>query len=229
MIRNVGPGFVGMSAGLNGSYAGFLDGFLDWYHRITGLQVAARGLRPENRFAYTLELPNGETLSRPARSAFLGDVRLLAGLRHTRNWQTTLAVTAPTGPVGYGRGVVSASVMTTARFQLDHRWLTEMGLGAGFTPKHGDLADYQRTTFVGANLGFRYRFWGRQAVFVNAFFQSPNYHDTETRPLDKRELTLDYGFLLKARKGPEWFLGMTEDLEPRGPAIDLAFRIGARW
>ena len=42
-------------------------------------------------------------------------------------------------------------------------------------------------------------------------------------------ITLDYGFLLKARKGPEWFLGMTEDLEPNGPAIDLSFRIGARW
>ena len=49
------------------------------------------------------------------------------------------------------------------------------------------------------------------------------------RPLDQRELTLDYGFLLRAKKGPEWFLGMTEDLEPKGPAIDLSFRIGARW
>ena len=47
--------------------------------------------------------------------------------------------------------------------------------------------------------------------------------------MDQRELTLDYGFLLKARKGPEWFFGMTEDLEPKGPAIDLSFRIGARW
>ncbi len=228
-IRNLGAGFVGVSAGFNGAYDGFLDGFLDWYHDLTGLRVAAREERPRNEFAYALKLPNGDSLARAPSGGFLGDIRLLGGVRLGRGWQTAVAVTLPTGPEGYGRRVASVASLTTFRANLDHRWRTEWGLGVGYTPTEGPLREIQRSAFVGANAGFRYRFWGKQAAFVNLFYQSPGYRNTDLRAFDKRELTLDYGFLLKARRGPEWFLGMTEDLEPRGPALDLSFRIGARW
>ena len=229
VIRNVGPGFVGISAGLNGSYDGFLDGFLDWYHDLTGLRVAAREVRPRNRFEFSHKLPNGDSLARPVRSSFLGDVRLMGGVRLTRHWQTTLAITLPTGPAGYGRETVSASLLNTVRFPLSDRWTTEAAFGIGTTPRAGALESIQKTTFVSASGGLRFRFWGRQAAFINLFYQSANYEGVGLRAFDGRELTIDYGFLLKAKKGPEWFLGMTEDLEPLGPAIDLSFRIGARW
>lgn len=229
VIRNTGRGFVGVSAGLNGAYNGFLDGFLNWYHRTTGLQVKARELRPDNVYDYAIKLPSGDSLNREQPSGFLGDLRLLGGYRHTGHWQTTVAVTLPTGPTGFGRQVASAAATTTVRGALNHRWTAEAGFGVGYTPRHGDLATYQHTTFASASTGLRFRFAGRQAMFVNLFYQSSNYHDTGTRALDNRELTLDYGFLLKARRGPEWFFGMTEDLEPRGPAVDLSLRIGARW
>jgi hypothetical protein len=231
VVRNLGSAFVGASAAFKGAYDGFLDGFLDWYHSLTGLRVAARETRPRNAFDYTLDLPDGRRIVRPRSSGFLGDVRLLAGHRHTRHWQTTLAVTLPTGtgPPGYDRGTVSVSGITTVRAPLDDHFTFEGTAGLGYTPRHGDLSDLQRTVFRSASGGLRFRFWGRQAAFVNLFYQSGSYTGTSLRALDRRELTLDYGFLLKAGKGPEWFLGMTEDLEPRGPAIDLSFRIGARW
>jgi hypothetical protein len=229
VLRNVGAGFLGVSAGLNGSYGGFLDPFLDWYHDLTGLRVIAREQRPRNQFDYAIKVPGGDSLIRAKRSSFLGDVRLIGGHRHTRHWQTALAVTLPAAPEGYGRGVVSVSALTTARSEIGSRLVTELGLGLSYAGETGDLHDYQKSWFVGANAGLRLRFWGKQAAFVNLYYQSPNYQDTGMRALDQRELTLDYGFLLKAKNGPEWFLGMTEDLEPRGPAIDLSFRIGARW
>jgi hypothetical protein len=228
-IRNLGRGFLGVSASFNGAYDGFLDGFLDWYHDLTGLRVAAREERPRNEFAYALRLPNGDSLTRAPSGGFAGDLRLLGGIRLSRRWQTAVAVTLPTGPEGYGRKVPSVSSLTTFKADLDHRWRTELGLGVGFTQRHGALRDFQRTAFLGGSAGVRYRFWGRQAAFVNLFYQSAGYRETGLRAFDKRELTLDYGFLLRAKRGPEWFLGMTEDLEPRGPAIDLSFRIGARW
>jgi len=229
--RDVGKGFLGASVGLNGAYNGFLDGILDWYHDVTGLRVAAREARPRNQFDYAITLSNGDSLTREASSAFLGDLRLFGGLRHSRTWQTMLAVTLPTstGPTGYGRGVTSLSAVTTLRSRPERRVVVEGSMGLGYTPAHGDLAELQREWFHSASLGGRLRFWGKQALFVNVFYQSSNYQGTTLRSLDQRELTIDYGFLLKARKGPEWFLGMTEDLEPNGPAIDLSFRIGARW
>lgn len=229
VIRNVGAGFVGASVGLNGTYGGFLDGFLDWYHELTGLRVAAREIRPRNEFGYVIALPNGDSITPRSHSTFLGDVRLLAGHRHTSFWQTTVAVTLPAAPAGYGRETASASAITTLRTPPSHPLLAEFTLGLGTTGRAGDLADFQRTTFVSGSAGVRYRFLGKQAAFINLFWQSANYEGTGMKAFDSRELTLDYGFLLKARKGPEWFFGMTEDLEPKGPALDLSFRIGARW
>lgn len=231
VIRNVGPAFVGASASYNAAWGGFLDGFLNWYHKVTGLRVAAREVVPNDQFQYLIELPDGRRFDRQGSSGFLGDVRLIAGHRHTRFWQTAVSVTLPTstGPTGYGREVASVAAVTTLRGNVNGRLTVEGSAGLGYTPRHGDMEDLQRTTFHSLSGGVRYRFWGRQAAFVNVFYQSANYQGTTFSSLDEHELTLDYGFLLKARRGPVWFLGMTEDLAPAGPAIDLAFRIGARW
>lgn len=231
VIRNLGSAFVGASVSYNAAWSGFLDGFLNWYHDLIGLEVTARKILPNDQFRYLIELPDGRRFDRPGSSGFLGDVRLVAGHRHTRHWQTAVALTLPTstGPAGYGRGVASVAAVTTLRVPVDGRLTLEGSAGLGYTPRHGDFEDLQRTVFRSGSAGIRYRFWGRQAAFVNLFYQSRNYERTTLTSLDRRELTLDYGFLLKARQGPEWFLGMTEDLEPGGPAIDLAFRIGARW
>jgi hypothetical protein len=231
VTRNIGRSFVGASLSFNGAYGGFMDGALDWYHSVTGLRVGAREIRPRNEFAYRLELPGDSPIEREASSGFLGDLRLFAGQRHTRHWQSAVALTLPTttGPTGYGRGAASVSGITTVRAPIDGRLSFEGSAGLGITPRHGDLELLQRTVFGAASGGLRYRFWGRQALFINLFYQSASYQRSGVRSLDQHELTLDYGFLLKAKSGPEWFLGMTEDLEPKGPAIDLSFRIGARW
>jgi hypothetical protein len=231
MLRNLGRGFIGATASFVGAYDGFLDGFLDWYHNLTGLHVKAREVLPKNQFDYSIQLPDGRTLARQPTSGALGDLRIFGGLRHSEHWQTAVAITLPVAstPEGYDRGVVSASGITTLRLPIGKRWAYEGSFGLGYTPRHGDLSDFQLTFFQSLSSGLRWRFSGRQAMFVNLFYQSSNYENTTLPSMDQREVTLDYGFLLKARKGPEWFLGMTEDLEPKGPAIDLSFRIGARW
>jgi len=226
---NFGDAFVAISGSFNGAYDGFMDGFLDWYHRITGLRVKAREVLPKNEYDYTIALPTGDSVSRPASSGFVGDLRMTAGHRHTRHWQTALSVTLPTGPAGFGREAPSVSAVTTVRSTPTRPLVAEFSAGVGYTPAKGRLRQFQETDFHHLSGGLRYRFWGRQAAFVNLFYQSASYQGTTMRTMDQRELTLDYGFLLKAKKGPEWFLGMTEDLEPKGPASDLSLRIGARW
>ena len=74
--------------------------------------------------------------------------------------------------------------------------------------------------------GLRYRLWGNQSLYGNLFYHSPYYHDTTLPALDRRELSLDFGWMLQTRGGGEWRVGMTEDLEPGGPAVDLVFRLG---
>ena len=74
--------------------------------------------------------------------------------------------------------------------------------------------------------GLRWRFWGRQSLYGNLFLHSPYYHDTTVPALDRRELSFDFGWILAGTGGRELRVGMTEDLEPGGPAIDLVFRVG---
>jgi hypothetical protein len=84
----------------------------------------------------------------------------------------------------------------------------------------------QHEVFLSASGGARYRFWGRQSLFANLFYHSPYYHDTTLPGLDRPELSLDFGWLLATKSGADWRIGMTEDLYPAGPAIDLVFRLG---
>jgi hypothetical protein len=199
LSRDLGQNtFVTLGAGVGGAYAGFLDGFLDWYHG---------ALR---------------------RDLFLEDMRVGLGLRASPYLQTVFSVTFPTstGPEGYGRGVPSVAVLNTVRAPLQRQLLLEGSIGVGYTPAHGSLPEGQRQMFLAATSGLRWRVWGSQSVFANVFYHSPYYHGTTLPALDGRELSLDFGWILQTGQGGEWRVGMTEDLEPGGPGVDLIFRLG---
>ncbi|HEU4700150.1 MAG TPA: DUF3187 family protein [Gemmatimonadales bacterium] len=223
--------FVRADATLDGAYAGFLDGFLDWYHHLIGVRMPEREARPHDRFAYRLALPDGPVVDRRPSTLHLGDLRLGVGLRHGTQLQSLLSVTLPsaTGPAGYGRGVPSANLLETARFPLGSRFVYEGSVGVGVTPKHGPLAPWQRAVFASASSGLRARLWGRQTVFANVWYGSPVYERTGLPALDRRELSLDFGWIHQGRDGREWKIGMTEDLEPSGPGVDLVFRVGGTF
>ncbi|HET7469767.1 MAG TPA: DUF3187 family protein, partial [Gemmatimonadales bacterium] len=197
IARDLSPSlFVMADASAQGSYAGFLDGFLNWYHDLIGVKLQSREERPTDAFLYRLDLPDGVARDRRSSDLFLGDLRLSAGLRRGSHLQAVATVTLPasTGPAGYGRGVVSAGLLTTVHEKLAQPLTYEGSVGLGYAPTHGDLTDYQRTTFVSGSSGLRWRFWGRQALYANLFYHSPYYHDTTIPPLDRRELSLDFGW-----------------------------------
>ena len=232
VARNLGKeGFVLAEGSFNGAYAGFLDGFLDWYHNFFGFHVKARELRPKNAFAYDIEFASGRNYHYRPSSGFLGDLRVGAGLRHSGRWQSTVSLTLPTSssPAGYRRGKISVNAVTTLRSEPTKRFIYEGTLGVGYTPTHGDLADLEHTTFLMVTQGGRVRVSGPLHAYANLIYHSAYYHDTGTFQLDNRELTIDLGGMLRFKRGPEWIFGLTEDLEPSGPAVDVVFRLGARW
>jgi len=230
--RDLGPrAFLLAEAEARGVYAGFLDGFLEWYHGLLGLEVPERDRRPRDEFLYTVAPPGG-VLLRPAPSdLFLGDSRVGVGLRWSPRLQSVAALTLPTstGPEGYGRGVVSVNLLNTFRAGLTRRLVYEGSLSAGYAARHGSLADLQREVMLAASSGLRWGIWGRHSVYGNLFYHSPYYEGSGLPGLDRRELSFDFGWILATGGTGEWRLGMTEDLEPGGPAIDLVFRVGASF
>ncbi|MGH7509882.1 MAG: DUF3187 family protein [Gemmatimonadales bacterium] len=229
LSRDLGSGaFLELGASAGGIYPGFLDGFLDWYHDGLGIRVGERERRPRDNFLYRITLPDGRTVSRKRSGLFLRDVRAGLGVRLTPRLQTLVSVTLPTssGPEGYGRGVPSIGLLNTLRVSLKSDLVYEGSLGLGLTPKHGALRDLQRTTMAALSSGLRYRFVGSHSLYANVFYHSSYYSNTSFPALDRRELSLDFGWLVEPRGGGEWRLGITEDLEPGGPGVDLVLRVG---
>jgi hypothetical protein len=228
--RHLGPRtFLLAEAELLGAYAGVLDGFLEWYHGLLGIEIPERERRPKNDFLYASDLGGHGPLLRRPGDLFVGDLRLGAGFRPHARFQTIVALTLPTntGPAGYGRDAVSASLLNTLRLPLTPRMLLEAGLSAGYTPTRGPLAEVQRDLFVAGSSGLRWRVWGNQSLYGNLFLHSPYYRDTGVPALDRRDFSFDFGWILTGNDGRELRIGMAEDLEPGGPAVDLVFRVGA--
>lgn len=220
--------FVTMTGSMAGAYAGFMDGFLDWYHGALGIRVSERERRPRDRFLYTVTLPDGSSVRRSRGNLFLQDVRVGFGVRFGPKLQTVLSMTLPTstGPDGYGRGTPSLGLLNTYRSQLHPDLVYEGSVGLGFTPQHGGLLEEQRQAFLAITSGLRLRVLGQQSLFANLFYHSPYYGGTTLPALDSRELSLDFGWILQSGRGREWRVGLTEDLEPGGPGVDLILRFG---
>jgi hypothetical protein len=232
VTRDLSPHtFVLADAELLGAYSGFLDGFLDWYHGLLGINIPERERRPHDKFGYFVDLPGEAPLRGHPDDAFLGDMRLGVGVRVHPAVQSVAVVTLPTstGPEGYGRGVVTAGLLNTAHLPVSSRLIGEGSLGLGFAPSHGTLAESQHELMASGSVGARFRLFGRQSLYGNLFYHTPYYHDTQMPALDRYDMALDFGMLIGSGPEHEWRVGMTEDLKPSGPAVDLIFQFGGKF
>jgi len=223
--------YAAAKVGVGGSYDGFMDGFLNWYHGIFGINFPERQNRPTNQFAYFVKPYPGFRKTRQQDGFYLGDTRLSAGRRLSRHWQAEFSLTLPTAtaPVGYGTGVVTLGLMADARYRLSGHWTYEGSAGLGYSPVHGDLAQWQNEVTALVSSGIRWRFAGSSSLYTNFILQTPYYHDAYIAPMDRVDFDIDFGYILRSKGGHEFRLGMTEDLYPAGPAIDLILRFGYRW
>lgn len=211
---------------------GMLDSFLNWYHDLIGLPVPARNRRPKDSYAWRIQLPDGtHSIPRPD-GPFLGDIRLGAGRRFGKT-QLLLTATLPTSTSGvdeWSRHTLGVGLNLGGRIVDGTRLTIEGAVMAGYTPRHGALSPYQRTAFVGASAGLWWRVIGQQAIYASTLIQSAGWRGTGFTVMESAEVTLDAGMLLKpGHNWPTLQLGITEDLIPRGPAVDIAARIGVLW
>src|SRR5215213_982124 len=160
--------FLTLAGSVGGAYAGFMDGFLDWYHGALGIRIVEREKRPQDRFLYIVTLPDGSSVRRSRSDLFFQDIRVGLGVRSSPRHQMVLSLTLPTatGPMGYGRGTPSVALLNTLRSRLKPDLVYEGSLGLGYTPAHGDLLEEQRRVFLAVTSGLRLRVWGHQSLFA---------------------------------------------------------------
>jgi hypothetical protein len=223
--------FLVANVPIRGGYDGVLDGVLNWYHKLIGLSVPARDELPKNVFEWKFQLPD-TSITRPSPGTFIGDVRAGVGVRLGRA-QLLASVTLPTATLnqdGWTRHVVGTSLAVSGDLVRSSRIVLDAGASAGYTPAQGRLAPYQQTAFGSGLVSARWRFAGQQAVYGSVWAQSSNWKNTGFDGVDDPEVSMDFGFLLRIKRSwPELQLGMTQDLVPKGPAMDVSFTLGLRW
>lgn len=223
--------FVVGNLALRSAHDGFLDAALNSYHDLIGLPVPARNSRPIDTYGWRFALPTGNH-DIPRESLFLGDLRVGVGHRigKIQLMATATLPTATNSHPAWSRNTIGTTLGASARVIDDNRVALELGTSLGWTPTHGELAAYQRSVFVAATAGLRWRVIGRQVLFASLLAQSANWRDTGFSTLESPDISMDFGGLLQLKENwPRLQIGMTEDLLPRGPAIDAGFRLGLHW
>lgn len=226
--RDLGPGrFLLAQVGVVGRYDGFADGFFAWYHDLIGYRQPEREARPMNSFAGEINLPDGTQVTLERQAVALGDLQAMLGFRHSLTQQTTLGVALPSGlgGNGIGRRTIALSAIHAVRLEPAPGITLESSLGAGLAPRQGRLAAWQRVFGMSGSAGLRIRLWGGQSIYGYLFGHTAYYRDTGLLSLDRAELTGDFGWISRDRRGGEWRVGFSEDLEPGDPGIDLILKI----
>jgi hypothetical protein len=214
---------------IQGAYDGFIDQFINWYHKVLGVNYYSRNLRPINRYAYEITYGQGKTLRYGPVDLGVGDSRLGVGRMLGKHAQLILVFGLPTstGP-GFRAGTLQTGLILTGEFPFSS-WLMVAGsVGICFTPRTGTLAQFENVVFASFSGGVRVKLSWRNFLYGNLFVQTPPYHGTGLHPMDLTDFSADFGWIFRIQRGTELWIGLGEDPYPDGPALDVTLRFGLR-
>ena len=214
---------------VQGSYSGFMDSFINWYHSILGVDYYARDIRPLNKYAYDVTYERGKTISYGPVDLGIADSKVGIGRMFGPHLQLMLVLGLPTSTnPGYQAGTLQTGLIATGELGLASWLLVTGSMGIGFTPRTGTLALYQNVFFASFSGGMRFKLTWRNFLFFNLWVQTPPYKGTDLSPMDLTDFSIDFGYILRLSKGTEFWFSITEDPFPDGPALDVTFRLGFR-
>jgi Protein of unknown function (DUF3187) len=223
--------FLLVMGGVQGAYAGFLDGFLNAYHSLFSITYEARDMRPLNKFAYYFQSGDSRQSFKPVGLTLL-DTQLGVGWAINEQLQLLTTMVVPTAWVdGYAAHTVQFGAMLTWQRPILWPWLLFQGtVGFGATPRAGGglLQPYQNVVFGSFSVGLKARLSQRNFLYVNFFLQTPLYRHTGDWPLDFVDGSLDFGWMFRTDANWEFLAGITENPVNNGPAPDVVFCFGVR-
>ena len=230
LVRRIDESWFGFGQfAVQGAYDGFMDRFINWYHKLVGVDYVARDIRPINKYAYYVEYEKGRRMTYKPVDLGPADSKLGIGRRFGENLQLLFVLGLPTAIApGFRAGTVQAGLMFTGQLPVTP-WMVAVGtLGIGATPRTGTLALYENVVFGSASVGLRIRLSWMNSIYGNLWFHTAPMHGMDMPPTDNVDLSVDFGWILRIDQKTELWISMVEDPYPDGPALDVAFRIGMR-
>jgi hypothetical protein len=211
---------VGVEVPVYRPIAGFMDGFLEWYHGTFGFPDYGRSDRPENDFLYEVRHDGAVIVRGVNGRAGLGDVRLSLK-RLVAGGDPLVSVMAsvelPTGEAdtGYGNGSVDTALAVMLDKKLGDIVTAYTNLGVVFP---GDLRAYQTVplnTFAYGGIGLEGSFWEKFSILTQVSVQSSPYPTTGIGQIDTPAVILVIGGRYRGDSG-DFEFSLTEDPNTSG-------------
>ncbi|MBA4371443.1 MAG: hypothetical protein C0402_01130 [Thermodesulfovibrio sp.] len=217
----VAPGLeLGIRVPVINFNGGFMDGFLDDFHKTFDLPDYSRSERPRNEFAYEVSKNGQRVIKGTSGGAGLGDVRLSVK-KLLLSGDPAVSISAglelPTGDAhkGYGNGSLDADLAVMVDKQWGPRLMAYFNAGIIFP---GDVRAEQRIElkeFFYAAGGLEYLLTSDLGLLAQATFQTSPYPKTGVGMIDRAGFLGVFGIrYTKAKDSIE--LSMTEDLNTAG-------------
>lgn len=213
------------------SIGGFMDNFLETYHKTFGFPDYGRSARPANAFLYEVKKKGVLVVRGENGRTGLGDTRLTAR-KTILNTDPVLSLTAgielPTGHAkkGFGSGSLDTAVALLIDKRLGERFQSYWNLGIVFP---GDLKGYETIklrNYIYAGAGIEAVLLEHLSLIGQVVFQGSPYPQTDIGTVDRIAALLSLGGRYTSGNNSLEF-SITEDPNTAGApdfTLNLAYR-----
>ena len=208
--------------------SGFMDSFLNSYHKAFGFPDYGRSTRPNNVFEYEVRRNGALVIKGAGGGIGIGDVKLTAKktfLKDDPALGLMASVELPTGDAkkGYGSGGFDYGIAVLAEKRLSNKFKAYVNLGAVFP---GDLKGQETLNlrdFTYGGVGIEAALWKKFSLLGQVFIQGSPLPKTGISSVDRTAVLLTLGGRYRSsRNGLE--VSLTEDPNTAG-APDVSFSI----
>lgn len=229
-FKKVIPGLfeIGVEVPILSFESGFMDGFLDSYHKTFGFPDYGRDTRPTNSFLYEVRR-NGALVVEGNNGAIgIGDVRLTAKKELLGNdpvISLRAEIELPTGNAsdGHGSGGIDTGITILADKKIADRFMSYWNAGVIFPGRLRAREEVELRTSFHAGAGIEAALWKHFSVLGQIMFQSSPFPKTDIGSVDRIAALLAFGGRYSSGKNSLEF-SLTEDPNTAG-APDVIFNL----
>lgn len=211
--------------------SGFMDDFLEGYHRAFGFSDYGRSNRPENKFLYEISYKGKTIIKGRDGRVGLGDIRLTAKreiLKGDPVVSLRLDLELPTGDAstGFGSGGFDTGLACLVNKRLGKKFMSYWTAGAVFPGNLRAANEVDLRSFVYGGAGIEAALWKNLSLIGQIFFQGSPFPRTSIPQIDRTAALLSFG--ARYRTGKDLLeLSVTEDPNTAGApdfTLNLNFR-----
>lgn len=223
---------VGVDVPVMRQTAGFMDGFLDWYHSTFNFHDYGRSTRPKNSFLYEVRRDGALVIQGEKDETAFGDARLSLKkmiLKNDPAVSSMVNVELPTGDAraGYGSGSVDWGLAVLVDKTFDDRLRTYTNIGAVFPGNYKGYETVPLHSYYYGGVGMEAALWRRVSLLGQVFVQTSPFPAMDISVVDGTAVLLVLGG--RYDSGNHGFeLSLTEDPNTTGAPdfiINLTYKL----